>query len=31
MLQRDRKAFFGTYNKACAEADDLLFRAGDAV
>jgi DNA phosphorothioation-associated putative methyltransferase len=29
-LQRDMKAFFGTYTKACAEADDLLFKAGDA-
>jgi DNA phosphorothioation-associated putative methyltransferase len=28
-LQRDMKAFFGTYNKACAEADALLFKAGD--
>jgi DNA phosphorothioation-associated putative methyltransferase len=25
------KAFFGSYSKACAEADMLLFRAGDAV
>jgi DNA phosphorothioation-associated putative methyltransferase len=24
------KAFFGTYTKACAEADGLLFKAGDA-
>jgi DNA phosphorothioation-associated putative methyltransferase len=30
-LQRDMKAFFGTYGKACAEADELLFRAGDAA
>lgn len=30
-LQRDMRAFFGTYNKACAEADDLLFKAGDSV
>ncbi len=30
-LQRDMKAFFGTYNKACAEADALLFKAGDAA
>jgi DNA phosphorothioation-associated putative methyltransferase len=30
-LQRDIKAFFGTYTKACAEADDLLFKAGDAA
>jgi DNA phosphorothioation-associated putative methyltransferase len=28
-LQRDMKAFFGSYGKACAEADELLFRAGD--
>jgi DNA phosphorothioation-associated putative methyltransferase len=28
-LQRDMKAFFGTYTKACAEADALLFKAGD--
>jgi DNA phosphorothioation-associated putative methyltransferase len=25
------KAFFGTYGKACAEADELLFKAGDAA
>jgi DNA phosphorothioation-associated putative methyltransferase len=30
-LQRDMKAFFGTYNKACAEADELLFKAGDTA
>jgi DNA phosphorothioation-associated putative methyltransferase len=30
-LQRDIKAFFGSYTKACAEADALLFKAGDAV
>jgi DNA phosphorothioation-associated putative methyltransferase len=30
-LQRDMKAFFGAYSKAIAEADCLLFRAGDAV
>jgi DNA phosphorothioation-associated putative methyltransferase len=30
-LQRDMKAFFGTYTKACAEADALLFRAGDSA
>jgi DNA phosphorothioation-associated putative methyltransferase len=30
-LQRDMKVFFGTYAKACAEADTLLFRAGDAA
>ena len=29
-LQRDMKAFFGAYTKACAEADALLFKAGDA-
>ncbi len=29
-LQRDMKAFFGSYTKACAEADALLFNAGDA-
>jgi DNA phosphorothioation-associated putative methyltransferase len=28
-LQRDMKAFFGTYTKACAEADALLFKAGE--
>ena len=28
-LQRDIKAFFGSYTKACAEADQLLFQAGD--
>jgi len=28
-LQCDMKAFFGTYAKACAEADALLFQAGD--
>src|SRR5271170_6156901 len=30
-LQRDIRAFFGTYTKACRQADDLLFRAGDAA
>ena len=30
-LQRDMKAFFGAYKKACTEADALLFRAGDAT
>jgi DNA phosphorothioation-associated putative methyltransferase len=30
-LQRDMKAFFGTYSRACAEADELLFRAGHAA
>lgn len=29
-LQRDMRAFFGGYKKACHEADTLLFRAGDA-
>jgi DNA phosphorothioation-associated putative methyltransferase len=29
-LQRDLKVFFGSYTKACAEADALLFQAGDA-
>src|SRR5262249_52043591 len=28
-LQRDMKAFFGTYTKGCAEADGLLFKAGE--
>ena len=27
-LQRDMKAFFGTYTKACVEADALLFKTG---
>src|SRR5208282_183699 len=30
-LQRDMKAFFGAYCKACAEADALLFKVGDAA
>jgi DNA phosphorothioation-associated putative methyltransferase len=30
-LQRDMKAFFGTYSRACAEADELLFKAGNAA
>lgn len=30
-LQRDMKAFFGTYTRACAEADTLLFQTGDAA
>jgi len=30
-LQRDMKAFFGAYNRACAEADELLFKAGDSA
>jgi DNA phosphorothioation-associated putative methyltransferase len=29
--QRDMRAFFGSYAKACAVADDLLFKAGDAA
>ncbi len=29
-LQRDMRAFFGSYAKACAEADDLLFKAGNS-
>src|SRR5205085_4433992 len=29
-LQRDMRAFFGTYTKACRQADELLFWAGDA-
>jgi DNA phosphorothioation-associated putative methyltransferase len=28
-LQRDMKAFFGAYCRGCAEADGLLFKAGD--
>jgi hypothetical protein len=28
-LQRDMKAFFGAYSRACTEADALLFQAGD--
>jgi DNA phosphorothioation-associated putative methyltransferase len=30
-LQRDMRAFFGTYSKACQRADELLFRVGDAA
>jgi DNA phosphorothioation-associated putative methyltransferase len=30
-LQRDMRVFFGSYGKACDEADALLFRAGDTV
>jgi DNA phosphorothioation-associated putative methyltransferase len=30
-LKGDIRAFFGAYRKACAEADALLFRAGDAA
>jgi len=29
-LQRDVRAFFGAYTKACQQADELLFRVGDA-
>jgi DNA phosphorothioation-associated putative methyltransferase len=29
-LQRDMRAFFGGYTKACRRADELLFQAGDA-
>ena len=29
-LQRDMRAFFGTYTKACVEADALLFKTGQA-
>ena len=29
VLQRDIRALFGTYRRACQEADDLLFSAGD--
>lgn len=29
-LQRDIRWFFGNYTKACRQADDLLFRAGNA-
>jgi DNA phosphorothioation-associated putative methyltransferase len=29
-LERDIRAFFGSYTKACRQADDLLFRAGNA-
>ena len=30
-LQRDTEVFFGTYTRGCAEADELLFKAGDTV
>jgi DNA phosphorothioation-associated putative methyltransferase len=30
-LQRDMRAFFGAYTKACHQADQLLYRAGDAI
>jgi DNA phosphorothioation-associated putative methyltransferase len=29
-LQSDIRAFFGSYTKACRQADDLLFRSGNA-
>ena len=29
-LQRDIRAFFGSYSRACAQADELLFGAGNA-
>lgn len=29
-LQRDIRAFFGTYKKGCEKADALLYRAGDS-
>jgi DNA phosphorothioation-associated putative methyltransferase len=29
-IQRDVRAFFGTYNKGCKLADSLLFRIGDS-
>jgi DNA phosphorothioation-associated putative methyltransferase len=30
-LQRDMRAFFGAYTRACHRADQLLFQAGDAA
>jgi DNA phosphorothioation-associated putative methyltransferase len=30
-IQHDMRAFFGTYAKACRQADDLLFQAGDVA
>lgn len=30
-LQRDMRVFFGSYSRACAEADALLFKAGDST
>jgi DNA phosphorothioation-associated putative methyltransferase len=30
-LQADMRAFFGSYAKACGQADELLFKAGDAA
>jgi DNA phosphorothioation-associated putative methyltransferase len=29
-IQVDLRAFFGAYSRACRQADDLLFQAGDA-
>ena len=29
-LQRDLRAFFGSYSSACKQADDLLFQTGNA-
>jgi hypothetical protein len=29
-LQRDIRAFFGSYSTGCRRADERLFRAGDA-
>jgi DNA phosphorothioation-associated putative methyltransferase len=29
-LQRDLRHFFGSYTEACRQADELLFKAGDA-
>ena len=29
-LQRNIKSFFGTYSRACSQADELLFQAGNA-
>lgn len=28
-VQRDVRSFFGSYKRACSEADSLMFRAGD--
>jgi DNA phosphorothioation-associated putative methyltransferase len=30
-LQRDMRVFFGSYAKGCAEADAVLFKAGDSA
>jgi DNA phosphorothioation-associated putative methyltransferase len=30
-LQRDMRAFFGAYTRACQQADELLFRVGNAA